>query len=758
MQKQWGIKQFINNILSVSKSISNSISNRRENEAMIGILTEKPSACANFATALGGMSGSFQGQRYQLVSARGHLYEYKDPDEMVPDNLKLQYKSWDLKNLPWDETVFSWERKKKQGADQALSGIKTVLSTCDEIVIATDVDPSGEGELIAWEIFDELGYHNKKVSRMFFVDESEKEIQKAFLNRKPIPSMQGDMDFVKAQFRTRWDLLSMQFTRIATNCAPDRSVLRQGRLKSAMIRITGEGLDAVANYKKVVKYTNKFRDENGVIYSSTDEPICDKKTDVSQSYHDSPVVLDNKSLKHTTPPKLIDLAGLSSRLSSKGVKAKQVLSVYQAMYEAKIVSYPRTEDKTITPEQFNDMLPLVDKIAKVVGVDPSLLTHRQPRPTHVKSGGAHGANRPGPNVPKALDDLKKYGSCGPAIYEILAKSFLAMLSEDYEYESQKGHLQDYPKFTGSASVPKKMGWKAVFTDDDTVDDASSGLGRVASPYIADVVNPKPPTPTMKWLMKQLENNDVGTGATRVQTYSDVTSDQVKYPLLCEAKGKLGMTRYGRMSYILLNNTLIGDVHTTEQLNQQMRQVAAGELDPKDGLYAVRAMVEHDRQVMQSNVATLKQEMPDIEEKPVVSQKAKYEGTWKRKKVSFNREWGGHTFTDEECERLCNGEEIEITGLVSKKGNTYGVKGKLAKQKYNGHEYVGFLKTGFADAGVPDEYCKHRFSDQEKADLNAGKTIYVDGMVSSAGNVFGANVSYKVKPGDTNRSIVLEYKN
>lgn len=50
-----------------------------------------------------------------------------------------------------------------------------------------------------------------------------------------------------------------------------------------------------------------------------------------------------------------------------------------------------------------------DRIADLVGVDKSLLTHRQPRPTHVKAQGAHGANRPGTNVPADVQSLKKYG-------------------------------------------------------------------------------------------------------------------------------------------------------------------------------------------------------------------------------------------------------------------------------------------------------------------------------------------------------------
>ena len=38
---------------------------------------------------------------------------------------------------------------------------------------------------------------------------------------------------------------------------------------------------------------------------------------------------------------------------------------------------------------------------------------------------------------------------------------------------------------------------------------------------------------MKWLMKQLEKRDVGTGATRTSTYSEVTSTSTRHPLLVE---------------------------------------------------------------------------------------------------------------------------------------------------------------------------------------------------------------------------------
>jgi len=95
-------------------------------------------------------------------------------------------------------------------------------------------------------------------------------------------------------------------------------------------------------------------------------------------------------------------------------------------------------------------------------VDSSLLTHRQPRKTHVKAGGAHGANRPGTNVPSSMDSLQQFGDGAEDIYRILALNTLAMFAEDYEYIQEKGHLEKYPNFQCVTNIPHKQGFKRIF--------------------------------------------------------------------------------------------------------------------------------------------------------------------------------------------------------------------------------------------------------------------------------------------------------
>lgn len=75
-------------------------------------------------------------------------------------------------------------------------------------------------------------------------------------------------------------------------------------------------------------------------------------------------------------------------------------------------------------------------------------------------------------------------------------------------------------------------------------------------------------------------------------------------------------------------------------------------------------------------------------------KEKAEGLFNGTEVKFNREWSGHRFTDEEVDKLLDGEEIEFD-FTSKKGDEWHIVGKLEKQTYNDHEFYGF-KPDFDD--------------------------------------------------------------
>lgn len=139
----------------------------------------------------------------------------------------------------------------------------------------------------------------------------------------------------------------------------------------------------------------------------------------------------------------------------------------------------------------------------------------------------------------------------------------------------------------------------------------------------------------------------------------------------------------------------------------------------------------------------------------------YEGIWNGENVKFNRCYSGYRFTDDECSRLINGETIEIDGLVSAKtGKKYGVRGKLSRQTYEGHEYVGFERLGFLERefGIPDEYMSHVFSSSEKEKLLNGEEIRVSDFVSPRiGTKFGCQVSWGQR-NDNRVGFIFKYDN
>lgn len=734
----------------------------------VGILAEKPDAAKRWSKALGGQSGVYNGENYAVVAAVGHIYEFADPHDMVPENLKEKYYKWDLANLPWNLNDLNWKRKIGYKKSDVAKQIKAVLKDCDEIVIATDVDPTGEGDMIAIEILEELGLDKgKKYSRAYFVSDTPNALREAFTKRKVIPSLAQHPEYKKAYYRSQFDLSSMQWSRVASKLGDGR-LLRQGRLKSAMVVLVGDQLDKYNAYVKKPFYQNRFRDENGVMYTNKAEPMFENKNEVPTNFTDSRVVLDERSNKRTSPPKLLNLATLGSKLASAtGLPAKKVLEIYQAMYEAQIVSYPRTDDKTITFEQFEEMLPLVDKIATVVGVDTKLLTHREPRSTHVKDQGAHGANRPGLNVPNSLSELDKFGNGAQDIYIMLAKSFLSMFGEDYVYESQAGHVEKYPAFVGTASVPKSMGYKLIFdadADKKSEDENAKGLGENASPIIHEGFPPRPAHPSQTWLMEQLDKRDVGTGATRLSTYADVTTptkirrdDKKVDPnnvLLKDMNGKktvLGDP--GRMSYLLLPGTHIGDLALTERIYANMRDIEAGKLEGREALKSVAKWVTEDMEIMRRNAVAMRKELNMSEQIQVEYVTGEFEG----REVRFKKVWSDHTFTDDEIAKLLAGEFIEFQSTSKNTGNTYTARGRLKEGEFNGKPTFGFQLEfdNSGSGGVPKSFSKYTFSDAERAKLEAGEVVEFGKVFESkAGKKYSAKLKYGDKPGENRKGLIF----
>ncbi|WP_295730225.1 DNA topoisomerase [uncultured Limosilactobacillus sp.] len=678
------------------------------------ILNEKKDAFENFKKALGGSQGMFNGHSYKLVHAQGHLLKLEDPEYQVPEQLRERYKSWDPKYIPWNISDFAWrKRPKNDQARKLLKQIRDASKNAKAIVIATDDDPSGEGELIAWEIIIAIRW-NGPVYREYHDDEEADSIRKALSNLKDVSNPEQDGDYLKSSTRTKWDYLSMPLTRLATSYARNggyyvRNSVRLGRLKSTMVAFVYQRLQEIQNYVKKPYYEVKYQDDQGHLYArktpkNEDElkklRHADKASAVKEAYqftnpgHVSGV---KRTTKHQSPKTLLDLSKLDAILSKQGYPSKTIQDVYQQLYQEHYVSYPRTEDKYITSDQFATLVQNAIKVAKVVGVDPQLLQHWEPRPSIVKGKATHGANRFGKRVPRDLDEIRNVvknandGDCAVDIYRLVAKSTLAIFGNDYEYEAIEAQIAEHPEFVTHFNVPVNYNYKLIFNLGN-LPQQQKPIGQEAKVIIDEGVNPKPSKPTKEWLYKRLSKygkNGIGTAATQQSTMSELTLPQGKAHMFNDERGILSLTDQGLMAALLSQNTFIANPHITVQLFDGMDQIGKFEKEPDKVLATVNQVIDHDNPIIEKNVDLLAGKFEKRKQQNASFSDNDYQDiTFNGEHKRIKKVWGSHRFTPEELNQLANGETISFTYTI--KGKPKIVSGKLGNAKFHGKSYFGFI--------------------------------------------------------------------
>lgn len=716
---------------------------------MIGILCEKKSAADNYATALGGYSGVFEGQQYVICHGAGHIYEFVEPADMVDKSLYDKYHTWSLDNMPWKHSDLSFKRKVSKDKANLRDIIKTTFAKCDEIAVATDVDPTGEGGLLGGEIIIGCSLTTKKITRVKHLSETPKDICNAFRAREVIDIHNWD-EYMKAYFRARLDFETQQWTRIVTIIAG--ICLREGRVKTGIQLLIGNQQRAYDGYVKKITYQARFVDDKGNVFINKEEPTFENKNDVDLSkLRASKVKITGTLAKSKAPDALIDTGTLTALLDRQGFDGGLVMSTYQKMYDNNYVSYPRTADKFVSFEQFNELLPYIDTFADLVGVDKSLLTVRTPRPTHVKDGGAHGANRPGKRIPKSLAEIEtQFGKCGLAIYKVLCYNYLAMHAPDYLYNAITAVVVDFEKFKCTINQCTDLGFKKIFTTDDE-DVSNKEFGTDASPVVGEIVSPRPSAPTVSWLLSDkgvLAKLGIGTPATRVQTVIEMQKGDAKKPATIVKKGnKFMLTEAGEISYKAMQGTWLGDLNVSKDLFDKMELVGKGELNPEIILDELALHVQSDMQIILNNLGG-----------KIVGNNSNL-----KRHLVFNGMEGDvwmkkhdYVFTDVEIDKMLKGEKIPVAQVITSSGKKLSnVLFYLGLDTYNNKNELGILMDFANNSNGDDKYhtvnfngqqCRvyrtvagHDFTDAEIEYMAGGHTVYCDSLFRKDGTKFTATL-------------------
>lgn len=699
------------------------------------IIAEKPSAGRNFQKALGGSSGTFEGDSYVVVNLRGHILAHETPEKVARREYAATVGTFGhIENLPWQYTWFDFDKRTIPGnvrdfAQNVIENIRGYLNEGYVPVIASDVDAMGEGDLLVQEVLTYVGYKGK-VYREYHVDETPKSITKALREKKDVTARNEGL--IAATTRMTLDFLTQQLVRAATVTVQESGYklprpVPVGRLQSTIVRFVGDQIQALEAYQPSSVWESRYNLDDVLILTNPDVEQFPTKDawNPGNLPMESAVREVKQTPGRTAPPKALSQTALAKVMSQHGIPTKKTLELAQKMYDDSVMSYPRTEDNFITPEQFTEMLPMVDDIIRLLGLSPEVFTHRTPRKTHVKEGGSHGALRPGSSLPDSLNALDvTYGKGASAVYKTVAERFLMMFLEDTEWVRHDYETTDTPvPFKGSIRIVTKKG---VTDPDEDTDDVVTRLPDVnhkAKLYAHEVKSVKPKKPNEAWVLGQLIKHNVGTAATQGSTVARLVGQDNNFPLVAGKKttDALSLSPIGNVAYQVAKAISLGTPECTRSYEEKIKQVVKRETT-QDAVFT-----EFTR-VMDTDAKAIEHLSFDLKGLGFTPISKKVEGVWNGAKVKIPDSCKGYTFTQEELNTLFNGGSVTFEGKDFN-GKPVKTSVKLGYVNYKGHQYVGFHDASYCygvwngeEIKFKRSFMNYAFTDEDCDRLLAGEDI------------------------------------
>lgn len=307
------------------------------------VVAEKPSVAQSLAAVLGAnqkKQGYLQGNDWLVSWCVGHLVGLAPADAYDP-----KYSEWAYEDLPiipkqWKFTVSP--DKKEQF--QVLSGLMN-RPDVDGLVCATDA--GREGELIFRLVYHQAGC-SKPMERLWISSMEEEAIRAGFSALRP--GTDYDLLFEAALCRAKADwLVGITGTRLFSTLY--RRTLNVGRVMTPTLALVVERETAIEQFKKQKFYTVELN--CGFLAAS--ERMADRKAaerlKADCEGQTAAIRSVEKKQRSLNPPKLYDLTSLQrdgNRLY--GYTAQQVLDYAQALYEKKLLTYPRTDSNYLTED------------------------------------------------------------------------------------------------------------------------------------------------------------------------------------------------------------------------------------------------------------------------------------------------------------------------------------------------------------------------------------------------------------------------
>ena len=308
------------------------------------IIAEKPSVAATIAAALGAKEkkdGYIAGNGCLVSWCVGHLVQLAEAAAYGE-----QYKKWSYDSLPilpqeWQYAVASDKGKQ-------FKILKDLMHRADVSEVVNACDAGREGELIFRFVYDVAGC-KKPMRRLWISSMEESAIKAGFASLKD--GKEYDPLYSSALCRAKADwIIGINMTRLFS-CLYGKT-LNVGRVQTPTLKMLVDRDAAITTFKKE-KYYHVRLSLSGVEAASAKIHAAEEAGNLKAACETAQAVCTSvtREKKTVAPPKLFDLTSLQREANRiYGYTAKQTLDLAQALYEKKLLTYPRTDSSYLTDD------------------------------------------------------------------------------------------------------------------------------------------------------------------------------------------------------------------------------------------------------------------------------------------------------------------------------------------------------------------------------------------------------------------------
>lgn len=595
------------------------------------IIAEKPSVAKDIANVLGireRHDGYLAGNDYLVTWAFGHLVQLAMPDA-------YGYTGFRRENLPIIPQEFKFiprqiregkEYKSDPGVLKQLKVIREVFAQSDRIIVATDAGREGEG--IFRYIYNYLGCR-KPFDRLWISSLTDRAIREGLENLKPGSSHDNLYRAAEARAIADWEI-GLNATQ-ALSIAAGQGIFSLGRVQTpTLMMICSRYLENKDFTPQTYYQIRVTAAKDGTPFSALSEhkyqTLPAVNTALSAVTATGTVTVADVQCKEVSqePPLLYDLTSLQKEANSKlGFSADKTLNIAQSLYEAKVLSYPRTGSRYISDDVFDEIpsrIALLEQYPAFAAYAATLKgTALNRRSVDDKKVTDHHALIITECLPGELpEDQRK-------IYDMVAARLLESFSARCVKDVTTVHLTaGNSDFTAKGTVVKSAGWRAVRGErDEEEESAALPVLRQGETFPLESAEPlekqtKPkPLHTESSLLSVMEScgrnldeaelrdslKDIGIGtpATRASIIETLFSrDYVR-----REKKNLVPTEKGLAVYSTVKGKKIADVEMTGQWETALARIETGEMDAatfRKGIEVYAAQITEELLQVQVSVA------------------------------------------------------------------------------------------------------------------------------------------------------------